>query len=128
MRKKKLAPRHGFEPRLTAPKAAVLPLDDRGTAVTKISLTSEEKCLPFGVGRSLERRLVRAAFHVKDAWWIIAATDRRIFHDHPPRRVRSSHRVLRHLPQISFAHKVLKGLRRLLLINGVLIEHVPDSE
>ena len=29
---KKLAPRHGFEPRLTAPKAAVLPLDDRGVA------------------------------------------------------------------------------------------------
>lgn len=26
----KLAPRHGFEPRFTAPKAAVLPLDDRG--------------------------------------------------------------------------------------------------
>ena len=25
-----VAPRHGFEPRLTAPKAAVLPLDDRG--------------------------------------------------------------------------------------------------
>lgn len=24
-----LAARHGFEPRLTAPKAAVLPLDDR---------------------------------------------------------------------------------------------------
>ena len=27
---RKMAPRHGFEPRLTAPKAAVLPLDDRG--------------------------------------------------------------------------------------------------
>lgn len=27
---KGLAPRHGFEPRFTAPKAAVLPLDDRG--------------------------------------------------------------------------------------------------
>ena len=26
----RLAPRHGFEPRFTAPKAAVLPLDDRG--------------------------------------------------------------------------------------------------
>jgi hypothetical protein len=26
-----LAPRHGFEPRFTAPKAAVLPLDDRGS-------------------------------------------------------------------------------------------------
>ena len=26
----KVAPRHGFEPRFTAPKAAVLPLDDRG--------------------------------------------------------------------------------------------------
>src|SRR4051812_23238373 len=28
--KKVMAPRHGFEPRFTAPKAAVLPLDDRG--------------------------------------------------------------------------------------------------
>ena len=28
--KEMLAPRHGFEPRFTAPKAAVLPLDDRG--------------------------------------------------------------------------------------------------
>ncbi len=28
--KHKVAPRHGFEPRFTAPKAAVLPLDDRG--------------------------------------------------------------------------------------------------
>ncbi len=27
----KMAPRHGFEPRFTAPKAAVLPLDDRGS-------------------------------------------------------------------------------------------------
>src|SRR5579884_709766 len=27
---KTVAPRHGFEPRFTAPKAAVLPLDDRG--------------------------------------------------------------------------------------------------
>jgi hypothetical protein len=30
-----VAPRHGFEPRLTAPKAAVLPLDDRGTRTAK---------------------------------------------------------------------------------------------
>ena len=28
---KEMAPRHGFEPRFTAPKAAVLPLDDRGS-------------------------------------------------------------------------------------------------
>ena len=33
---RKMAPRHGFEPRLTAPKAAVLPLDDRGTGSSKI--------------------------------------------------------------------------------------------
>ena len=30
-----LAPRHGFEPRFTAPKAAVLPLDDRGISKRK---------------------------------------------------------------------------------------------
>ncbi len=30
---KGVAPRHGFEPRFTAPKAAVLPLDDRGASV-----------------------------------------------------------------------------------------------
>ena len=29
---KGVAPRHGFEPRFTAPKAAVLPLDDRGVS------------------------------------------------------------------------------------------------
>ena len=28
-----VAPRHGFEPRFTAPKAAVLPLDDRGIKI-----------------------------------------------------------------------------------------------
>ena len=32
-----LAPRHGFEPRFTAPKAAVLPLDDRGTETKNCS-------------------------------------------------------------------------------------------
>ena len=32
---KRLAPRHGFEPRFTAPKAAVLPLDDRGMAAQR---------------------------------------------------------------------------------------------
>ena len=31
---KVVAPRHGFEPRFTAPKAAVLPLDDRGKQVS----------------------------------------------------------------------------------------------
>ena len=30
-----VAPRHGFEPRFTAPKAAVLPLDDRGSEGSK---------------------------------------------------------------------------------------------
>ena len=32
--RKVVAPRHGFEPRFTAPKAAVLPLDDRGLITT----------------------------------------------------------------------------------------------
>ena len=32
-----VAPRHGFEPRFTAPKAAVLPLDDRGSLGGKYS-------------------------------------------------------------------------------------------
>ena len=31
--KRAMAPRHGFEPRFTAPKAAVLPLDDRGSVL-----------------------------------------------------------------------------------------------
>ncbi len=30
-----VAPRHGFEPRFTAPKAAVLPLDDRGKSALR---------------------------------------------------------------------------------------------
>src|SRR5713101_6388435 len=41
-----MAPRHGFEPRFTAPKAAVLPLDDRGSKGGKrsptLSLTSSK--------------------------------------------------------------------------------------
>ena len=32
-----MAPRHGFEPRFTAPKAAVLPLDDRGIEMKNCS-------------------------------------------------------------------------------------------
>ena len=35
-----LAPRHGFEPRFTAPKAAVLPLDDRGMVTRRDSPSS----------------------------------------------------------------------------------------
>src|SRR5215470_14073475 len=35
-----VAPRHGFERRLTAPKAAVLPLDDRGMAARTASQCS----------------------------------------------------------------------------------------
>src|SRR3954453_19363268 len=38
-----VAPRHGFEPRFTAPKAAVLPLDDRGISTgDTISLASPQ--------------------------------------------------------------------------------------
>jgi hypothetical protein len=35
-----LAPRHGFEPRFTAPKAAVLPLDDRGMRAGQLCSTA----------------------------------------------------------------------------------------
>ena len=35
-----VAPRHGFEPRFTAPKAAVLPLDDRGMRGKMLTPTS----------------------------------------------------------------------------------------
>src|SRR6266849_5874907 len=35
-----MAPRHGFEPRFTAPKAAVLPLDDRGIGGIRTRLFS----------------------------------------------------------------------------------------
>src|SRR5439155_8777423 len=35
-----VAPRHGFEPRFTAPKAAVLPLDDRGTPSRRVRRSS----------------------------------------------------------------------------------------
>jgi hypothetical protein len=44
-----LAPRHGFEPRFTAPKAAVLPLDDRGSGVERPSLS----CAESGARRNL---------------------------------------------------------------------------
>ena len=35
-----VAPRHGFEPRFTAPKAAVLPLDDRGSSWKRLATNS----------------------------------------------------------------------------------------
>src|SRR6516165_9681055 len=38
-----LAPRHGFEPRFTAPKAAVLPLDDRGMAAGTASSVASRR-------------------------------------------------------------------------------------
>ena len=41
-----LAPRHGFEPRFTAPKAAVLPLDDRGIASRRDCSPSVTVCSP----------------------------------------------------------------------------------
>ena len=36
--KEGVAPRHGFEPRFTAPKAAVLPLDDRGKPSSRLDV------------------------------------------------------------------------------------------
>src|ERR1700747_3048962 len=42
-----LAPRHGFEPRFTAPKAAVLPLDDRGIASRRDCSPSVPVCSPL---------------------------------------------------------------------------------
>ena len=38
-----VAPRHGFEPRFTAPKAAVLPLDDRGKRESDSSVAFTHK-------------------------------------------------------------------------------------
>src|ERR1035438_7746255 len=42
-----LAPRRGFEPQFTAPKAAVLPLDDRGMASQSDSPSSVPVCPPL---------------------------------------------------------------------------------
>ncbi len=38
-----VAPRHGFEPRFTAPKAAVLPLDDRGVRAGSLNQCSNRR-------------------------------------------------------------------------------------
>src|SRR5260370_25701049 len=57
-----LAPRHGFEPRFTAPKAAVLPLDDRGrdwkqnaslqsSVLSSLDATMLESTLEASLGR-----------------------------------------------------------------------------
>ena len=43
---RKLAPRRGFEPQFTAPKAAVLPLDDRGMVSRRGSYSSVPVCSP----------------------------------------------------------------------------------
>src|ERR1035441_3043684 len=42
-----VAPRRGFEPQFTAPKAAVLPLDDRGMASQSDSPSSVPVCPPL---------------------------------------------------------------------------------
>jgi hypothetical protein len=52
-----LAPRHGFEPRFTAPKAAVLPLDDRGKSseACPLSVTQPSRNLKDLAGTSRSR-------------------------------------------------------------------------
>src|SRR5579863_3200800 len=52
-----LAPRHGFEPRFTAPKAAVLPLDDRGKSseARPLSVTQPSANLKDLAGTSRSR-------------------------------------------------------------------------
>lgn len=50
-----LAPRHGFEPRFTAPKAAVLPLDDRGIlrrTALQCSVLNVQPATPWRAGRA----------------------------------------------------------------------------
>src|ERR1035441_9951228 len=42
-----VAPRRGFEPQFTAPKAAVLPLDDRGMASRRDNPSSVPVCSPL---------------------------------------------------------------------------------
>src|SRR5437879_5072568 len=63
---KGLAARHGFEPRFTAPKAAVLPLDDRGmqvkcgcysTSVPARSASSQRLMIPVLSEESLRREI-----------------------------------------------------------------------
>jgi hypothetical protein len=56
---KSLAPRHGFEPRFTAPKAAVLPLDDRGISAGSHQFSAQNRrirnargCAVAGTSRS----------------------------------------------------------------------------
>ena len=54
-----MAPRHGFEPRLTAPKAAVLPLDDRGVPVRGAKNTLAR--LPSVAAPEAHRKIYAAA-------------------------------------------------------------------
>ena len=79
-----VAPRHGFEPRFTAPKAAVLPLDDRGkfwraalqfNHLRRLAATSLLKSIrkPFlaGAGRGLQtRRAVLCVAGGFDPHWL----------------------------------------------------------
>src|SRR5438309_6320642 len=66
---RRLAPRHGFEPRFTAPKAAVLPLDDRGESScgrrTHSSVASadepSQRSVRIGMEASLGRCRARAS-------------------------------------------------------------------
>src|SRR5271165_7091945 len=57
-----VAPRHGFEPRFTAPKAAVLPLDDRGIVCRPLSsLTSSPARLQCSLLESLRKPFLAGA-------------------------------------------------------------------
>src|SRR5271169_5366916 len=88
-----LAPRHGFEPRFTAPKAAVLPLDDRGGAVDTANLQNNMQALqsrllhatgrtlPVGDRRPIQTVFVRSAMHVENAGRLAAPANGRVFHD-----------------------------------------------
>src|SRR5215471_9839288 len=104
---KGLAPRHGFEPRLTAPKAAVLPLDDRGIEqlrrLAELQFSKRDGPLtisPVRVRSAVQPCLVRPAVHVEDARSAGAASHRRILHRDLPALIRTGHRVLRNLAQI----------------------------
>src|SRR5579871_1879579 len=148
-RKKRLAPRHGFEPRFTAPKAAVLPLDDRGIGAgilqSQFSILGHayrlsphvgcalnlqtklyEFVSPVRIWRAFEAHLVGTASHIIDARLVLADAVLRVFLNGLPGIRRAGEGVDRDLPEVPFAHQVLEGLRRFLLIVGVFVDGGPQ--
>src|SRR5215470_9701642 len=80
--------------------------------------------LPIRIRCTLQTYLIGCAFHVEDAGLVLAYALACVFHDEPPSLVAAGHRIDGDFEEIAFADEILKSLRRLLLIVGVIVDHL----